>query len=580
MIKTVSANHHTFKTVHFDEGLNIVLADRTKESTKKDSRNGLGKTTLIEIIHFCLGANTKKGKGLLVKELSGWEFSLELVLNGKRLEITRSVDYPREIILEGEFLSLSQYIETKNGITTCKIDKYLLGMGNILFGLSIEGEDSKYKPTFRSLVSYFIRRGKDAYSIPFEHYRKQQEWDIQVNNSFLLGLNWEIADEFQNLKDRKKGLNDFRKAINSGIVEEFVGSIGDLEAHKIRLKKQSEHEEQDLNTFKVHPEYKKIQSDANQLTTEIHQAVNQNTMDRSLLVLYEKNIKEEKPPESELIDHIYKEAGIVLPNITLRHLNDIKNFHNTILQNRKSFLSQEIEQLRRDIDDRESFIENKTVERSEIMEILKSHGALEEYTLLQRRHLDTVQQLNSITSIIENTRKLENEQSNIKIENEMIKQRARRDYDERQFIREKAVTLFNSFSEKLYNAPGKLIINLEETGYKFDVEIERSDSAGISNMKIFCFDMMLARIWKDKTSSPDFIIHDSTLYDGVDERQRALALETASEESKNHNFQYICTLNSDNLPWNEFSKGFDLNSFVKLRLTDENEDGCLFGFRY
>ncbi|WP_197075644.1 hypothetical protein [Leptospirillum sp. Group II 'CF-1'] len=76
MIKKIFANKSSFKTVEFRPGMNIVWADRTNDSTKKDSRNGLGKTTLIEIIHFCLGAKTSKGKGLLNTNLDGWEFSL------------------------------------------------------------------------------------------------------------------------------------------------------------------------------------------------------------------------------------------------------------------------------------------------------------------------------------------------------------------------------------------------------------------------------------------------------------------------------------------------------------------------
>ncbi len=580
MIKSISANHDSFKTVEFSDGFNVVMADRTKESTKKDSRNGLGKSTLIEIIHFCLGANVKKNKGLYVNDLSGWEFSLELLLDGKRLKIKRAIDSPRTITLEGELSSLASFVHTENGQAKCKIDSLLLGLGNILFGLSIDGEDCKYKPTFRSLISYFIRRGKDAYSIPFEHHRKQLEWEKQINNAFLLGLEWENAAEIQLLKDRKKGLDDFKKAVKAGIVEEFVGSLGDLEAHKIRLKNKSEQEENDLRSFKVHPEYENIQNDANRLTAEIHEALNQNTMDKGLLELYEKSFEEEKPPEVDSVDEIYKEAGILLPETTLRRIDEVKKFHATILSNRKSFLSQEIEQLKRNINNRDEFINNKTEERSELMEILQTHGALEEYTLLQQRHMETVQKLNSVSNIIDNTRNLQNSLSDLKIEKEMVQQRARRDYNERQNIRERAVNLFNTFSEKLYNAPGKLIINLEDTGFKFDVEIERSGSVGIDNMKVFCYDLMLARLWADKTLSPRFLIHDSIIFDGVDERQRALALETAADESETHNFQYICALNSDNVPWGEFSEGFDLKGYVKLRLTDESEDGCLLGIRY
>lgn len=56
---------------------------------------------------------------------------------------------------------------------------------------------------------------------------------------------------------------------------------------------------------------------------------------------------------------------------------------------------------------------------------------------------------------------------------------------------------------------------------------------------------MLAELWSTNKYSPGFLIHDSTIFDGVDERQRALALELAEKESRERRFQYICMLNSD-----------------------------------
>ena len=84
MLFSVRCDHPGFRTVEFSPGFNVILAERTKESTKRDSRNGLGKSTLIEIIHFCLGGSVEKGKGLLSKELENWTFVLDIQLRGKR----------------------------------------------------------------------------------------------------------------------------------------------------------------------------------------------------------------------------------------------------------------------------------------------------------------------------------------------------------------------------------------------------------------------------------------------------------------------------------------------------------------
>ena len=151
---------------------------------------------------------------------------------------------------------------------------------------------------------------------------------------------------------------------------------------------------------------------------------------------------------------------------------------------------------------------------------------------------------------------------------------------QRRSIWQNEINIFNDNTEKLYNVPGNLVIDITNNGYTFKVEIERSGSVGISNMKIFCYDMMLAEVWSNRTASPGFWIHDSLLYDGVDSRQVAAALELAASKSEKLGFQYICTLNSDDVPYAEFTEDFDFKSFIRLTLTDESESSGLLGFRY
>lgn len=579
MIVRVFANKPTFKTVEFTTGMNIIWADRTKESTKKDSRNGLGKSTLIEIIHFCLGANTRKNKGLLVEQLKDWIFSIELSIQDKNIIASRAIDNPGIITIKGNFDIWPITPKEKNGETFFTIQDWNSVLGVLLFDLPILSSE-KYTPSFRSLISYFIRRGKDSFSIPFEHHRKQLEWDKQVNNAYLLDLSWEDAQELQNLKDRKKGIQDLKKAAKAGVIENFIGSLGDLEAQKIRLKTQAETESVNLKTFKVHTQYEKIQSDANELTREIHESMNSAMANKQILELYESSLNSEQPPQDEEINTIYEEAGISLPGMTFRRLQEVSDFHNQIIENRKQFLSSEVNKLKNTITSLEKTIAQKTEVRSALLEILNTHGALQEYTLLEKQHMDTINRLNSVSSMIKNIKAFQDGLSKLKIEREQLFQKARRDYEERIIIREKAISLFNAFSEKLYSAPGKLVIDFIEKGFDFDIEIERSGSSGISNMKIFCYDIMLASIWSEKQISPSFLVHDSIIFDGVDERQRALSLEIAAKEAEQNKFQYICTLNSDYIPWDEFSEDFDIEEFIKLRLTDEKEEGCLLGVRF
>lgn len=579
MIKKISANQSSFKTITFSAGFNVILADRTQDSTKRDSRNGLGKSTLIEIIHFCLGAKTSKNKGLLVEALKEWEFTLDLEVAGKLFAVTRCVDDPSNIYVEGETSDWPVKPKKKKKGFAIGLRDWNSFLGSMFYNLPLENE-KKYQPTFRSLISYIIRRGKDAFSTPFEHHRKQVEWNKQVHNAFLLGLAWADASELQLLKDRKKALESLKKAAKTGVVKGFLGSLGDLEARRVRLQKKAEAEAVDLASFKVHPQYTEIRSQANQLTGEIHEASNLNAVDQRRLSLYEKALNEENVPVPNAIERLYAEAGISLPGVVLRRIEDVQAFHHEVIENRRGFLAAEVSRLKRDVNAREQIIMDKSNERATVMLVLQTHGALEEYTLIQKRHLETVSEFNAVTSSIDNLKACETGLSQFKIDQEVLKQKARRDFDERREVWEMAIELFNAYTESLYNVPGRLVIDVAATGFKFDIEIERSSSSGVGNMKVFCYDMTIASLWAAKSPSPKLVVHDSAIFDGVDERQRALALQVAAKRSEAQQFQYICTLNSDEVPWSEFADGFDLRTFVRATLTDATISGSLLGLRF
>jgi uncharacterized protein YydD (DUF2326 family) len=57
MLYALSADQKSFKTVSFHEGLNIILADRQlpineNVPPQRRTRNGAGKSSIIDLIHF------------------------------------------------------------------------------------------------------------------------------------------------------------------------------------------------------------------------------------------------------------------------------------------------------------------------------------------------------------------------------------------------------------------------------------------------------------------------------------------------------------------------------------------------
>jgi len=579
VIHAVRANRPTFNVVEFAPGFNVVLADRTRESTRKDSRNGLGKSTLVEIVHFCLGASTRPGKGLRVEALCGWTFSPELDLGSRHLVVHRSVDRPMEVELEGD--TEGWPAERRGGGRIVLHEKSWTSiLGAEMFGLSPMEEQDRWSPTFRSLLGYFVRRGRDAFSTPFEHHRKQQVWDKQVNTAFLLGLAWEDAQAWQRLRVQDDVVRALKRGARAGVVEGLLGTVGELEAEKVQLAEDVHRREAHLRSFKVHPEYREIEQRASDLTRQIHDLSNANVADRRLLDFYRSAIEEVDQPQPDDVQQVYEEAGVALPHAVVRRLEQVLEFHRCLVENRRHFLAGEVDRVGEAILDRERCIGSLSEERARLLEVLRDHGALEEHSRLQELHVDAVTRLGDLRNRLKSLKDFEKGRSTLKIERERLHQRALQDYEDRRSLRERAISFFNAHSQALYEAPGRLVLDVADRGFRFNVEIERAGSQGIESMKVLCYDLMLAQLWARQAPSPGFLVHDSTVFDGVDERQVAGALRRAAAVSATEGFQYICTMNSDGIPTDELPPDFDLDSYVRLRLTDASPAGSLLGIRF
>lgn len=213
MIQEIRSNNPKFQTIRFKKGFNVILADREKSKEKddsKDTRNGAGKSTLVEIIHFCLGASVSKNSPFKVDELKGWSFSIVMDICGKNFTFTRFTDKSRYIYMEGDadILGVDVQYDKKQHLHYIGVTKFTDCMLTIMYNLD-KNDIRKYTPSFRELISYNIRRGIDGYRNAFEFFSKQKVYSIQSCNAYFLGLNLDYASQFQEIKDKIRGIDDY-----------------------------------------------------------------------------------------------------------------------------------------------------------------------------------------------------------------------------------------------------------------------------------------------------------------------------------------------------------------------------------
>lgn len=578
-INRVYANQQTFRKVIFDDDFNGVVAEKSSESTDKDSRNGLGKTLLIKIINFCLGSGVPDD--LKSEMMKDWSFSIDLEVKQTVFEITRHVDEPNNIYIAGPVEELA-LIPNVDGTNEYSLESYKSALGKSIFGLDAKSlKGKKNAPSFRSLMSYFIRSDSTAFNDPFAYFARQKTWSRQVHNAYLLGLDWELASKMNAMKTKLDALSDANKAIEEGALNDFGGSLGELETEKITLQSKLDEMQAKLTTFRVHEQYYDIQKEADNATKSIHSLLNTVNLNEKVIEKYTKDLTIEDSTDLD-VEKLYKEVDVHFPAELLRRIQDVKEFHIKATKNRKEYLKTEADRLKREVEETREQISLLTTQKSEHMQVLSSYGALEEFSLLQNEVNLQKAKVKDVESKITRLTEVADTISRLNVELEDMSRSLRRDYSERLPSLSLAIKLFNENSQYLYEQPGKLSIDTSKSGYKFKVDIKRANSDGVGNMKTFCYDLMNAEVWATVKNRPLPLIHDSKIFDGVDERQVAKALELAYKKSQEFGFQYIFTINSDKIPYDLFKPEFadDFKSKIKVTYTDNGDKGNLLGITF
>ncbi len=574
MIKKIYSNLKTFKNIEFKPGLNIVLADKSPGATDKQTRNRAGKTSLIEIIDFLMGASCSENSTLRSESLMEYKFSMEILLKDIIFNIERSGKDSNKIdVIESDNL-------TKNKKTFSN-NEWRNFLGKLIFNLNGTNSNllKKYHPTFRSIFPYYLRREREGgFIIPTKNSEKQNLWDEQAAVTFFLGLDWGIIQQWQLIRDREKTLKELKKAVGTGLLGEVIGSVASLRTQLAISEEKVRSLKEITNNFKILPKYEDYEKEAAQIKRKLSELSGENIIDNQLIQNLENSLSLESPPSTEDLKSLYKEAGVSLPANIFKRFEEVEIFHKSIVENRKSYLASEIEEAKNRINYRSQEIRSISQRKSEIMSILHSHGALEEYTSLQSELSKVEAETEALRQRFIAARQLEEEKIKLDGERNKLYLQLQRNYQEEKETVNKAVVLFEKISSLLYGQAGSFTIEESDNGPKFDFPIQGRGSRGIDNMQIFCFDMMIMILSNERKIGPDFLVHDSHLFDGVDERQVAKALQIGAELANKHNFQYIVTMNSDDLP--DGIDGFNIKEHIlPISITDATEDGGLFGIR-
>jgi len=575
MITKISSSLATFKTLEFKPGLNILLAEKHETSGAKDTRNGTGKTSFIELVHYLLSERRNPNDDFHKPELVGAEYEATFKENGAEFAVTKKSGAKKdELKRDGEEIPPVD-LRTNLALTW--------------FGLNTETTSQKYSPKFGALLSYFVRKERNGgFASAVLNSTSQQAWDSQVCLSYLLGFDWQLPQKLQLQKDQKKDADTLAKMIKSGYFTDGALDIKKMQARLDLLDIEVETKRAEVASATVVDGYRSHELTANQLAVQIRDLSEANLEDIDLCENIDESLEEVKDANIADVRSLYEQVGIFFSEQVKKRFEQVEAFHRQISHNREAHLRREKQIAETRLAERKNEIIRLQKGLSEKLGLLRAGIAIERLTYLQSDLNRLVAEQADLQQQIPKFQNVAADQKRLKREIDDLVDLIGQDVMEREEPRKFAVQAFAKTSQSLYDEPGQLIIGRSRgvAGMSIETDIVGKKSGGKNHMQVFCFDWLLVEAALKQDIFPGFLIHDSHIFDGVDGRQIALALQFAQQKCESLGIQYIVAMNSDDLQkieteiTNDDEVKFDPNDFVmKTKLTDD-PDGGLFGLRF
>jgi uncharacterized protein YydD (DUF2326 family) len=590
MIVSLTSSIPTFKSLRFEEGLNILLADVTAKSTEKQTRNSAGKTSMIEIIHFLLGADADKHSLFKKAEIVSHSFSGEFAIKNKLVKVTRSGADDKKILIskeQADSIGLEIKRDDESGAEYVAVENWKEFLGQAWFKIPANRKGTEFEgsftPSFRSSISYFVRRRKaGGYSGIQKQNENQQPWDWQVNLSYLLGFDWKVPQAIQDLRARKKGLSSLRQAIKAGELGNIFGTSGEIRPELVRTEERITQLKTRIDSFQVLDSYREMADQVSRIKNRMTEITVELALVKETIAYLQNSIQEEKPPAYAAVETLYSEAGIQLPEVALRRFDEVREFQHSVVSNRRRYLEEEIETARATETTLQAELATADVQKSEILRILDGKGAFEDLMAMHEEFAANSNRADALRTKLQNANILENKVAQTKRDSADLEMRLQEDHKRSEnAIKYATVKVDHAIAELYDDRTGNLIVTPSKNGPQIDISIQGGgNKGGIDLMKIFCFDTMLYEAVSDRLGGPGFLVHDSHLFDGVDVRQVRGAILFGAKTAAAHNGQYIITMNSDELSASGVAgETVVANAILPVRLTDD-ETGGLFGFRF
>lgn len=539
---TISSPGKVIRDIEFHKGLNLIV-DETPENTT-GTGNNVGKTTVLRLIDYCLGGDVdgiyrnpedKHESYALVKDfLIGNNVIVTLIL-------VDDLDTPsKKVVIERDFKTGRSSLIRINGKDVTRKD-FVAELESAIFP-----EVKTETPSFRQIIAHNIRIDNLRLENTLKTLTMGKNEEYEALYLFMFGcpndsaarktqLSQELDTEkkYKRRMERNRSKNEYKAAL----------SVIESDIEKLVERKDN------LNINE------NLQLDIDSLNA-LRAQINKVTSRTSLLSLRRELINEtvesfDKQNFGEdvfQLEMIYKQASAYVPKMQ-RTFKELVDFHNTMLENKKAFVAQELPSIQEEIESLSVELE-RLKEKETVMaeKVLKSDTYEElEVIIVQLSELSRRKgEFESYISQIESAEKAIKEKCEEmkKIDDGLFTA----DFAQRlEAQRDKFNKIFSEVSHEIYDE--QYIISYEvdtQKGkqlYKFHITDVANFSSGKKQGEISCFDIAYT-VFADQEGIPclHFILNDKK------ELVHGNQLNKFAEAVNKYNVQFVCSMLYDKLP--------------------------------
>jgi len=407
-LKSLTITHDDgtiIRDIKFHAGLNLIV-DETPVVSGKETGNNVGKTTVLKLIDFCLGANAneiysdyenKRNQYKLVKDfLVDQKVLISLVLKEDL-----SQEESREVLLERNFLARKNKIQRIDGKNMIDDKEFEEALTSLLF----PGHYGR-KPTFRQIIAHNIRY-KDL-SINqtiknLDRYTRDDEYETLY--LFLLGCDFGEGNTKQDLRSQIDVEEKFKKRLES---EQTKSAY---EAALALIKSEIDELECQKAALNLNPNF---ESDLDKLN-KIKYHINLTSSDIGRLELRKDLILEaqrEMQTSVSTIDitqlqQIYQQATSLVSGIQ-KTFQELHDFHNRMIKSKIQFITQDLPKINTELTAKREYLNRLLAEETELSTTITQSDSFEELEQLivelnakhhtKGEYENTLRQLNTVES--------------------------------------------------------------------------------------------------------------------------------------------------------------------------------------